>query len=128
MSAAHSGGCLCRSVTYAFDPPVKWSIYCHCQSCRLNCAAPFTAFVGVDDGQWRWTGAVPGDFQSSPGVHRFFCQTCGSPVAYRPSEGGEVHFYTAALDDPSAFPPRLHVFHGEKLPWVELGDNLPVRT
>lgn len=125
MTQTHTGRCLCSAVTYAFEMPVKWSICCHCESCRRNCAAPFTAFVGVVDGQWRWTGAEPAVFESSPGVNRFFCATCGSPVAYRPRNGGEIHFYTAALDDPSAFPPERHVFHGEKLAWVDLADDLP---
>ena len=127
MSATHTGGCLCRTTTYAFETPITWSLICHCQSCRLNCAAPFTAFVCVQDGQWQWTGDEPGVYTSSPGVQRFFCSTCGSPAAYRPKEGGEIHFYTAALDDPSAFPPERHVFHGEKLDWVNPGDDLPRR-
>ena len=128
MRTTHTGRCLCGAVTYAFESPVKWSIFCHCESCRRNCAAPFTAFVSVLDGQWVWTGAAPETYESSPGITRFFCRTCGTPSAYRPKDGGEIHFYTASLDDPTAFPPECHVFHGEKLDWVDLADDLPRRA
>ena len=127
MSETHTGRCLCRAVSYSFTPPIKWSLNCHCESCRRNCSAPFTSFVCVEDGQWQWTAPVPAHYESSPGVKRFFCTSCGSPVAYRPAEGGEIHFYTAALDDPQSFPPQRHVFHGEKLAWVHLADDLPRR-
>ena len=125
MSDSHTGRCLCKAVTYTFETPIKWCVNCHCESCRRNCSAPFTTFVGVDDGQWRWTGVEPSVFESSPGVQRFFCGTCGSPVAYRPKGGGEIHVYAAALDDPAAFAPERHVFHSEKLAWVHLADDLP---
>ncbi len=127
MSGTHSGRCLCRAITYEFETPIDWCLNCHCESCRRNCSAPFTTFVCVKDGQWRWIGPEPTYFESSPGVKRFFCSACGSPVGYRPAEGGEIHFYAAALDDPGAFPPERHVFHGEKLDWVHLADDLPRR-
>ena len=123
--STHTGRCLCRATTFAFETPIKWCAHCHCESCRRNCAAPFTTFVGVDDGQWRWTGAEPRAYESSPGVQRFFCGTCGAPMAYRPKGGGEIHFYAAGLDDPEAFPPERHVFHSERLSWVHLADDLP---
>ena len=125
MTETHTGRCLCRATTYSFETPIKWCLHCHCESCRRNCSAPFTTFVSVLDGQWRWTGTEPRVFESSPGVQRFFCGTCGSPAAYRPKEGGENHFYLAALDDPEAFAPTRHVFHEEKLAWVHLSDDLP---
>ena len=38
---------------------------------------------------------------------------------------GVMHFYVAALDDPEALTPSLHVAHEEKLSWLTLGDGLP---
>ena len=126
MSEAQTGRCLCRAVTYAFEPPIKWCVHCHCESCRRNCSAAFATFVSVPDGQWRWTGAEPAVYSSSEGVQRMFCPTCGSPVAYRNDKlPEEIHFYLAALDDPEAFEPQRHVFLQDKLAWVHLGDDLP---
>ena len=37
----------------------------------------------------------------------------------------EIHFYLAALEDASGIEPQFHVFAGEKVPWIALGDDLP---
>ena len=85
-----------------------------------------TAYLGVPDGQWRWLTAPPKTFASSPGVERSFCGTCGSPMTFRSQNmSGVMHFYVAALDDPEALAPSMHVSHEEKLSWLKLDDDLP---
>ena len=122
-----SGHCLCGAVSYSFDGPPNWQAHCHCESCRRNCSAPFTSYFGVDHGKWRWTGAVPAIYASSPGVKRHFCPTCGTPMAFEGAKWPhEIHFYAASLADPAAFQPTLHVNWNEHLPWVALADGLPV--
>ena len=125
--SSHTGRCLCKAVTYAFETPINWCLHCHCESCRRNCSAAYATFVSVPDSQWRWTGETPAEYSSSPGVRRMFCKNCGTPVAYRNDTEmpDEHHFYLAALDDPEAFEPTKHVFLQAKLAWVHLGDDLP---
>ncbi|MEZ5913634.1 MAG: GFA family protein [Paracoccaceae bacterium] len=121
-----TGRCLCGAVRYVFDGAPKWQAHCHCESCRRSCSAPFTSFFGIEDGHWRWTGAQPARYASSPGVERFFCATCGSQMAYRAEAfAGEIHFYAASLDDPNAYRPTVHVHSDETLHWVNLNDGLP---
>jgi len=126
-STSHTAGrCLCGSVRFAFDGPPRWVVHCHCESCRRQCSAPYTTFVGVADGAWRWTGDEPGLYRSSQGVRRRFCTTCGTPMAYEADHWpGEIHFYAASLDDPNAVQPTGHVFFHERLAWVHLSDTLP---
>ncbi len=120
------GRCLCGAVTYEYDGERSWSAYCHCESCRRNCSAPVTAFFGVDRGRFRWTGAAPAAYQSSPGVRRLFCATCGTPMAYDAErDARNIHLYAASLDDPRAFRPTTHVFIAERLPWFAVADDLP---
>ena len=120
------GSCLCGAVAYRFDGAPKWIAHCHCESCRKNCAAPFTTFLGVDDDALEWTGAEPAVHASSPGVARLFCGTCGTPVAYRANRWpGETHLYLAALDDAAGLEPQAHVNWAEHVAWVYLGDDLP---
>lgn len=122
-----SGRCLCGAVTYSYEGEPLWRVHCHCESCRRNCSAPFTTWFGVADGKWRWTGEAPKLFNSKGG-RRQFCGTCGTPMAYAADRfPGEIHFYAASLDDSSGFVPERHVFHGERVPWVELADHLPRR-
>ena len=126
MSERHTGRCLCGAVTYAFTGDPTWCCYCHCESCRRGCSAPATVFFGVDDGNWSWTGEAPAVFRSSPGVRRYFCGACGSPMAFAADRfAGEIHFYLASLDDPGAYQPRYHVHHAERLSWLHLDDDLP---
>jgi hypothetical protein len=121
-----SGRCLCGAVTYACDARPLWQGHCHCESCRRATASGFTSFLGMADGQWRWTGAAPATYASSPGVWREFCPTCGTQMSYRTDRApGERHFYAATLDDPARFAPTHHDFLDERLPWIVLCDGLP---
>lgn len=120
------GRCLCGTIRFEIDPPVQACVTCHCESCRRQCSAPMTAYVGVLDSQWRWTQGQPKVFRSSPGVERSFCPDCGTPLSFRSQKmSGVMHLYVSALDRPEDFAPTLHVAFEEKLPWLKLADGLP---
>jgi hypothetical protein len=83
------------------------------------------AFIGVRLSDFKWTGAQTGTYNSSPGVTRHFCTTCGTPMAFQGDHyAGEIHLYAASLDDPTDFEPKFHVYHDAKLPWLALHDDL----
>lgn len=120
------GRCLCGSVTYAFDGPPNWQAHCHCESCRRATASPFTSFFGVSNGKWHWSGIPPATYASSPGVKRYFCAACGTPMAYQGHDRPqETDFYAATLTDATAFSPECHVHWNERLPWLVFADDLP---
>lgn len=125
LSQGGAGRCLCGAVRYAFDAAPLWQAHCHCESCRRATSSPYTSFFCIKDGHWRWTGAEPARFASSPRAERFFCGRCGSPLAYRGTDWpGEMHFLAATLEDPSAYRPTAHAFFNEHLAWVAPGDGL----
>jgi hypothetical protein len=65
-------------------------------------------------------------FESSPGVRRRFCAHCGSPLTYDAERWpGEIHVHVSALERPADFPPRLHAYVLERIPWLEVHDDLP---
>ena len=120
------GHCLCGKTGFDYEGAVTWACYCHCDDCRRNCAAPVVAWFGVPIGNFRWLGQVPKTVESSKGVHRHFCETCGSPVAFEADHyPGGMHLYAATLDDPTDFQPTFHVNHQSKLPWLLMDDDLP---
>ncbi len=122
------GHCLCGAVTFAYDGPENWVAHCHCESCRRQTASPFTTFMGVPNGAWAWTGVTPSIYASSPGVKRYFCPTCGAPMAFEADRfPDEIHFYVSLLDDPSVLTPRGHVHWDERVAWVPVHDDLPKR-
>ncbi len=123
---AKTGGCLCGRVRWVYEGPENWRGHCHCTSCRRNTASAFTTFMGVPYAAFRFTGAEPETYRSSPGVRRRFCAHCGTPVAYEAERfPDEIHLYAASLDAPAAFQPQFHVHVAEAVPWVELADELP---
>ena len=98
-----SGHCLCRNVGYRFEGPRTWACFCHCEECRRNCAAPIVAYIGVPLDGFLWQvgeqeGTEPAFYPSSQGVKRFFCNQCGTPMAFQAEHyPGEIHLYAATL-------------------------------
>ncbi len=126
MAETIRGRCFCEAVSFEIDTPVKWCVTCHCESCRRQCSAPMTTYIGAPDAQWRWTGEAPKIYHSSPGVERTFCGNCGTPLSFRSQRlTGLMHFYVAALEEPERFEPQLHVAYEEKLSWLNIADDLP---
>jgi hypothetical protein len=126
MMSEHRGRCLCGLTRFTARGKPNWAGHCHCNSCRRNTASPFTSYFGVSHANYAWTGEKPASFTSSPGVTRYFCAECGTPMAYYSDRWDhETHFYIASLDDPAAIEPQFHVFWREKLPWINIVDDLP---
>lgn len=121
-----TGHCLCGRTRFEITPPFHFVGHCHCDSCRRQTASAFTTFVGVPEGQWRWLGAAPAVYESTPGVRRSFCPGCGAPVQFAADRyPGEVHFYAALLDEPGVVTPTVSSHRDEHLPWAFGAELLP---
>lgn len=126
MTTWHEGGCLCGAVRYRIAEPALFASMCHCRSCRLATGAPAAAFVGVGRPQFEEVRGTRRVFASSPGVRRGFCGTCGTSLTYEGDAWpGEMHIYTATLDDPTAFPPTVHTYTVDRIAWFDPDDGLP---
>lgn len=121
-----SGGCLCGQVRYEASAAPFHETICHCRSCRLAVGAPSVAWFSVERAAFRFVGAEPASFRSSPKVVRRFCPNCGTSLTYE-SEAfpEEIDVTTATLDDPALAPPKDHTQVAAKLPWILLCDGLP---
>ena len=122
---ATRGHCFCGEVSWEYSGDRIWECYCHCDDCRRNCAAPVVAWFGVPRENFKWTGAKTKIYESSKGVHRHFCGTCGTPMGFFADHYPEsANLYTATLEDPTEFNPTFHVFAGDQLPWLPMQDEL----
>ena len=120
------GHCLCRAVTFEYDGDELFRGHCHCESCRRQTASPFTTFMGVAHGTWRWTGDTPKVYASTPGVKRHFCGRCGAPVAYESDRfPDEIHFYASLLEDHADFVPQAQYHADERVAWLVGHESLP---
>jgi hypothetical protein len=126
MPRRHEGGCLCGQVRFRISEPSLFSSLCHCECCRRAPGAAVAAFVGVPRAQFEELRGSRRIYESSPGVRRGFCPACGTSLSFEGERWpGEIHIYTATLDDPAAFPPTAHTYMIDNIPWFETTDDLP---
>jgi hypothetical protein len=124
-SYPQSGHCLCGQVRYRLLGPPQWSGYCHCESCRRATGVPGAVYGGFAETMVELTGKIA-VYNSSPGVSRGFCPTCGTPIYYRGSRWpDEIHILIGSMDTPEACPPAHHYHVDEQLPWANYTDGLP---
>lgn len=124
--SVRQGRCLCGQVAFEFEGNINWCGHCHCESCRRNTSSAVATFFAVPRSAYRFTGQAPRAYVSSKGVRRLFCGGCGSPIAYdADAYKDEIHFYLGTLENPADLLPQFHVFYEEKLPWLEIDDDLP---
>lgn len=121
-----TGHCLCGAVKFAYDAEPKWTLNCHCESCRRAVSAPMATWISVPSDALQFTAAVPTYYASSPGVRRGFCGKCGSPLTYENEKlPGEVHLLAVALSEQDKVKPSAHIFVEDQLPWFDAADDLP---
>jgi hypothetical protein len=117
------GRCLCRDINFEYLGAPLETMHCWCESCRRHSSSPVATFVIVDKGSFRYTKGTPVAYQSSPGVTRTHCGRCGSPISYETKD--ELALYACALEDPTPLVPTFHAMYAEKMPWIEVLDDLP---
>lgn len=118
------GGCLCGKVRYRAEPPT-WVGHCHCDQCRKHTGAAFATFLWYGEGRVVWLTEEPSVFESSPGVARGFCPSCGSTLTFARLERGGVSLSVGSLDDPNVVEPVEHLFASRRCVWLHMNDGLP---
>ena len=85
--------------------------------------ATFAAF-GLDD--LTFDPPLDDGVSVNPGVTRWFCRACGSPLAgqydYLP---GQIYVSLGLIDQADALAPDRHSHAANALPWLHIADDLP---
>lgn len=119
-----TGRCYCGATSLTAKSPAQTVTYCHCTDCRRITGAPVAAFAAFDAGDVTIT-PDPGPVSANPGVERWFCRTCGSPMAarfdYLP---GQVYVPIGVLDQAADLAPQQHSHAEACLPWLHIDDDL----
>lgn len=122
------GSCLCGAIRYEIAGPLAGALNCHCSMCRKAHGTAFRSRARVASADFRWTQGedLVTWYESSPGNHRGFCRTCGTPLLSRFDVDRTVFgLPLGALDDDPGVKPTMHVFVASKAPWHEITDALP---
>lgn len=124
--SGYEGGCLCGRIRFRVTAQPIDAGYCHCRMCQKNSGAPAVAWVIFPATGFRWIAGTPATYASSARARRSFCATCGSYMVFTTEEcPAEVSINTASLDEPDAFPPRMHIFTASRIGWFRTEDDLP---
>ena len=120
-----TGHCSCGALTWQAHGSILWSAYCHCVDCRRAASSDYVSWLGVARSTLNWIGPRQ-YYRSSDNVMRSFCKNCGSPASFETDVfPEETHLYAATLDEPQLYQPTAHLFWSERLPWIQITDNLP---
>jgi len=119
---------MCGAIRYELVSDPITVIFCHCESCRRHTGAPTSALAGMRRDDVRFTQGERAIYESSPGVGRGFCRSCGTTLTWE-GDGEElgplIEIHTGTLDDPEAFVPESHIHCDERLPYFDIADELP---
>lgn len=123
----HRGSCLCGAVRYEIAGEIGPISLCHCSRCRKANGSAFLAGAQVNPAEFRLVSGAEclGDFESSPGVHRIFCRTCGSPIiSRRPGPPEVIRVRIGTLDSYLKTKPQSHIFFADRAEWYEFEDDV----
>ncbi|MEM7506678.1 MAG: GFA family protein [Pseudomonadota bacterium] len=120
-----TGRCYCGATHIQSAAGPLTVAYCHCADCRRWTGAPVAAFAAVPAEDFT-LDPDPGAHSATPGVDRWNCAKCGSPLAarfdYLPEQ---IYIPIGVIDQAADLPPALHSHADNCLPWLNLQDNLP---
>lgn len=122
---AITGRCYCGKMRFEAQTLPSIVSYCHCLDCRRVSGAPVAAFAAFDHETLQFTPAPGPPVSHHPGVTRWFCKECGSPLAaqfdYLP---GQTYVPLGLIDQAAELPPTLHSHAQSQLPWLHISDDL----
>jgi len=119
------GSCLCGSVKYRVDGPLREVVACHCQQCRKQSGHFYAATDCADEHLTIEDGGTLRWYSASDFAKRGFCGKCGSALFWRRNDGSETSILAGTLDDDGGIKLTTHIFCADKGDYYEINDGLP---
>lgn len=120
-----SGRCQCGHIAFEVEGVARDVHYCHCSMCRRAVGNAFATLAWFHAAQIRWRAAEPASYRSSPIARRGFCDRCGSPVYLAYDGSRQIALMVGLFDRPQSLVPTHHYGVEGRLPWVDIGAQLP---
>lgn len=131
VSHAHQivkGSCLCGAVAFEVDSDQILLVNnCHCVNCRKSSGAAYGTMVQVTGSGFRWLRGADHirTYESSPGIHRGTCTTCGSRTPQSVNFQEQVSIPAGLFDDPFTREPDVNMWADQKASWHTLEKHIP---
>lgn len=117
--------CYCGKFTLHMDAVPLTVAYCHCTDCRRWTGAPVAAFAAFRHAALTAEPHLGDPRVHNPGVERWHCPDCGSPLAarfdYLPDQ---VYVPMGLIEQAADLPPRIHCHTASRLAWLHIDDTL----
>jgi hypothetical protein len=130
MSETFEGGCACRAVRYRMTSRPMVVHGCHCSWCQRETGSAFAVNAVIETDRV----VVEGEIEmivtpsaSGKGQKIARCPQCKVALwSHYSGAGPGMRFVrVGTLDDPSRFPPDIHIFTSTRQPWVVLPPGTP---
>jgi hypothetical protein len=122
-----TGGCLCGTVRWRATSGAKLVHHCHCGMCRRWTGAAFATLAWFPRDAIVWSGTATG-FRASPIAVRTHCAACGTPLSLAYDARDDIALTVGSMDDPGSVRPTHHYGIEGRLPWADIGEELPAKA
>lgn len=127
---ALEGGCACGKVRYRLKAGPMIVHACHCEDCRRLTGSAFGVNAWIEESQVDLLSGDLTSFRTEGGSGKphdvFSCTDCHSALWSKYHAAGACLFVRAGtLDEPDAVTPDVHIFTGNKAPWIEPPEGTP---
>jgi hypothetical protein len=131
-AAANQGGCLCGAVRFAITGPPMIVHACYCTRCQQRSGGPLAVNLWIEANRVALLAGEPANLGDNTDERctessNWGCPSCGYAVwtIYHSAPPGSLFVRAGSLDDPSAFPPDVHIFTRSRQPWLSTTDDKP---
>lgn len=121
----HHGSCLCGSVRYTTQGPLRGVSVCHCSQCRKQSGHVY-ATVSVAEEALTIEGASNVTwYRSSEKAKRGFCRICGSALFWKHDEEKQASILAGSLEGATKLSISRHIYCADKGDYYEIDDGKP---
>ncbi|TFH73727.1 GFA family protein [Gammaproteobacteria bacterium LSUCC0112] len=117
----YAGSCLCGGIGYQVDGEFKSTSHCHCTMCQKQHGAACGSYgnISVRQLEWRRGQELLLLHESTPGVFRGFCSTCGSSLTWanQVETPDRIAIALGTLDTPYEQKVTKHIFTESRVKW-----------
>lgn len=132
VNSAKQGGCLCGEVRFEVHGRPMIVHACHCTRCQQRSGSAVAINLWIEEdrvqllsGELERHGELVDENGNASESWR--CAKCGFGLwtIYHSAPRGSLFVRAGCLDDPSEFPPDVHIFTRSKQPWITIPDDVP---
>ncbi len=120
-----TGSCLCGTIKYTVDGPLRDITACHCTQCRKQSGHFYAATSAADADLVIEGGDNLTWYEASDDAKRGFCKSCGSALFWKLNSEDKTSILAGSLDNEAGVKLIDHIFVADKGDYYEIKDGVP---